>query len=501
MSRKTVLLFPGQGAYLPEALKSLTRELPELTSTFAEVDAVASAAGLASVSETVAGEGAPALERLLLDEPPHILQLTLYATSVGMYRTLIAQGVRPDNLVGHSLGEIAALVCGGAFSITEGAEIVLQRTAAVGESNPGGVMAALGAKPALVQQILDLVGDATTVIAAENSPRQTVVSGPDSTVESVESIARALKISSVRLRSPFPFHNPLLADAAEKLARRLAPLRQRPLATPVYSPILGRAYTDDDQLTNLLAAHLTSRVPFVAALTTLRASGAEVFVETGVGNTLTRLVADSVSDVATVACVDGGGDHVEAFRRARVKLTELGVIPAPSTQNLAALLLPDVEAARRQSFWAARGHDVRGHVQTLFRDFESVQEPAASREDVFASQPASSTGQEMWTSPPAARSLPSPSRGELLAQLSDMYATALEYPVEVFTEDVQLEADLGVDSVKQTELLARAAERYHLPERPADFRLSDCTTIGKVADFVLGALMVAGRGSLPALAS
>jgi acyl carrier protein len=184
-----------------------------------------------------------------------------------------------------------------------------------------------------------------------------------------------------------------------------------------------------------------------------------------------------------------------------VKLTELGVIPASSTQDLAALLLPDVEAARRQSFWAARGHDVRGHVQTLFRDFESVQEPAASREDVFASQPASSTGQEMWTSPPAARSVPSPSRGELLAQLSDMYATALEYPVEVFTEDVQLEADLGVDSVKQTELLARAAERYHLPERPADFRLSDCTTIGKVADFVLGAMMVAGRGRLPALAS
>ena len=57
------------------------------------------------------------------------------------------------------------------------------------------------------------------------------------------------------------------------------------------------------------------------------------------------------------------------------------------------------------------------------------------------------------------------------------YATALEYPVEVLTEDVELEADLGVDSVKQTELLSRGADRYQLPARPTDFRLSDYSTM------------------------
>ena len=62
------------------------------------------------------------------------------------------------------------------------------------------------------------------------------------------------------------------------------------------------------------------------------------------------------------------------------------------------------------------------------------------------------------------------------------YATALEYPVEVFTEDVELEAGLGVDSVKQTELLSRAAYRYQPPARPADFRRSHYSTMGKVAD-------------------
>jgi [acyl-carrier-protein] S-malonyltransferase len=51
MSRKTVLLFPGQGAYLPGALRRLTRQSPELARTFANVDAVASAAGVTSVSD------------------------------------------------------------------------------------------------------------------------------------------------------------------------------------------------------------------------------------------------------------------------------------------------------------------------------------------------------------------------------------------------------------------------------------------------------------------
>lgn len=65
-----------------------------------------------------------------------------------------------------------------------------------------------------------------------------------------------------------------------------------------------------------------------------------------------------------------------------------------------------------------------------------------------------------------------------------MYAEALEYPIEVFSDEVELEAELGIDSVKQTELLARVSERYQLPPRPADFRLSNYNTMGKVVDLI-----------------
>lgn len=492
MSHQTVLLFPGQGAYIPGVLDRLSSELPQLAAMFAEVDAVAAGAGLAPVSTAVTGGSCPKLERLLLDEPPHILQLTLYATAVGIYRALAERGVAADTLAGHSLGEIAALVCGGAFTVGQGAEIVLHRTAAVGETNPGGVMTALGARARRVQQILEVIGDANAVVAAENSPRQTVVSGPDAAMESVEAIARVLRISATRLRSPFPFHNPLLAEASERLAQRLAPLHQAPLTARVYSPILGRYYTDDDRITHQLAAHLTMPVPFTSALAALHAAGADTFVEAGVGGALSRFVSDSVPDAMAVACVDGVGDPAESFRRARCTLASLADAP-DDADTLAALLLPDVDEAVRRSFWAARAGELRGHARAVLRDFQAAQ---GNSSPVQTSAPSPSHPPHLRVVAPAepAREAleavvpPAISREGLLAELSGMYAEALEYPVEVFTEDVQLEADLGVDSVKQTELLSRAAERYRLPARPADFRLAEYSTMGKVADFVLAGL-------------
>jgi acyl carrier protein len=69
-----------------------------------------------------------------------------------------------------------------------------------------------------------------------------------------------------------------------------------------------------------------------------------------------------------------------------------------------------------------------------------------------------------------------------------LYAQVLEYPEEVFEDLAELEADLGVDSVKQTELFARVAEMFGLGMRPDGFRVADYPTFGAVVDFVQGAL-------------
>jgi acyl carrier protein len=76
------------------------------------------------------------------------------------------------------------------------------------------------------------------------------------------------------------------------------------------------------------------------------------------------------------------------------------------------------------------------------------------------------------------------SRTQLFNELVNIYAEAMEYPPEVFSEAVELEAELGIDSVKQTEIVGRVSGLYGLPPLPANFRMSDYKTMGQIADFV-----------------
>jgi acyl carrier protein len=75
-------------------------------------------------------------------------------------------------------------------------------------------------------------------------------------------------------------------------------------------------------------------------------------------------------------------------------------------------------------------------------------------------------------------------RGTVLSRLQQLYADALEYPIQVLGEAALLEADLGVDSVRQTELMARARTQFDLPAPAPGFRSTDLDTLGKIADYV-----------------
>jgi acyl carrier protein len=86
-------------------------------------------------------------------------------------------------------------------------------------------------------------------------------------------------------------------------------------------------------------------------------------------------------------------------------------------------------------------------------------------------------------------------RDRLLSELVVIYAEAMEYPPEVFNETVELEAELGIDSVKQTEILGRISETYKLPRLPANVRISDFKTMGQIVDLVFANQ---GKGAIAA---
>jgi len=84
-------------------------------------------------------------------------------------------------------------------------------------------------------------------------------------------------------------------------------------------------------------------------------------------------------------------------------------------------------------------------------------------------------------SAPAARL---PERGVLIERLRETFARALGYPPEVFTDDAHLEADLGITSVKKTELLVDLLDEYDLPTPPATMHIRDYNTLPKLASLM-----------------
>jgi acyl carrier protein len=78
-----------------------------------------------------------------------------------------------------------------------------------------------------------------------------------------------------------------------------------------------------------------------------------------------------------------------------------------------------------------------------------------------------------------------PSRADVVGRLRDLYAEALEYPPDVLTEAALLEADLGVDSLKQTALLSRVFETFGFPDGAEGMRGLDFPSLGRIADHIL----------------
>ena len=487
-TQRTAYLFPGQGAFIPGALQEL-RSHPDVAGVFADIDA--------AVSETDGGrtdclalEGTPREIDELLETAPGALQTSIFGLSVAVF-TMLRGGIGPsDVLVGHSLGEVAALTCAGAFSVADGARIVQARTRAAARTPAaGGGMLALSANAETAAALVQAADDPTVAVAAHNAPRQTVLSGTVAALARVQTAATALGIGSATLKSPFAFHNQLLSTAVTPLLHSLAEVRQRPLQFRVYSPITGQYYRDDDDIPGLLAAHLVRPVHFMESIRLLHAQNFSHFVECGARDALTSLARHTVPDIRTIACLTSRGSASAAIEGA---IGELGryrreLASVPSVGSVAA------DGSAQDGPPPRNGFPVQLLNHSPIPSTVTLQAAPAENSTAATFSLRSGTAPTP-TSVPAPDPAPTanvasdqlyPTPAQLLSELRTSYAKALDYPESVFTEDADLEADLGVDSVKQAELLARVTENYALNTDPADFRLAELSSLGKISAFVL----------------
>jgi malonyl CoA-acyl carrier protein transacylase len=216
-----------------------------------------------------------------LDEGTRFQQPALFLCSVVAWER---SGITsPVGAAGHSLGEYAALVAAGALDFDAAVRLVALRgdaMARAGEQRPGSMVAVLGADDDVVRAAAH---DHGLTIANDNAPGQLVLSGPVAGIEAVD----ALDLRTRRLDVSGAFHSPLMAPAAEELARALEDVEIRAPRFPVICNSTAAPFSD---VRAELVEYLLSPVRWRETVLALRDLGAEDYVELGPGRVLGGLV-------------------------------------------------------------------------------------------------------------------------------------------------------------------------------------------------------------------
>jgi acyl transferase domain-containing protein/NAD(P)-dependent dehydrogenase (short-subunit alcohol dehydrogenase family) len=298
--QELAFLFPGQGSYDASFLHGLYTGAPETVPAFVQADAAARRLLGEPFLPLVTAE-TPERRQELAAASPDLQQLGIFLAGLLTAHLLERRGVRPDLLVGHSFGEIAALGAAEVFDPAAGVEIVCHRVLALRAARTEGSMAALSCAPGRVEELLRKLGRPAVEIAVLNHPRQTVVSGPRGDLEALAPLAAAHGVSLTFVKSLYPFHSSHLAAAVDRFAASLRAYDFAPARVPVYLAMEGRLYARELDLPVLLASQLTRRLDFAGAVRSLQAAGYRRFIEMGCGDMVSKLVLKNFAASATAA--------------------------------------------------------------------------------------------------------------------------------------------------------------------------------------------------------
>jgi len=318
------LLFPGQGSQRAGMGRDLYAREPVFRETIDTCAAILAETLPDDLRALLFADDAGAEDVLASTA---IAQPALFAFEYALARLWMDRGLRPDAMLGHSLGEFVAACLAEVFSLEDALRTVALRGRLM-QAQPPGAMAAIGSSSeALASRLPE-----TLALAAVNGPRQCVVSGPEDALARLVRDLRSESVPTAYLRTSHAFHSPMMRAARDPFVDHLGALALRAPSTPFISNLTGDWITDE-QATDprYWGEHILGCVRFGEGLERLdRDLPGAVLLEVGTGQTLQTLARarPAGKEGAVVASLPSGktpGGETRELACASAKLLLAGV--------------------------------------------------------------------------------------------------------------------------------------------------------------------------------
>ena len=310
MSKKIAFLFPGQGAQYINMGKSLYENINECKEIFDKGEEILEM----PIKDIIFDGSEETLKSTKYNQPAILL------TSLACQKALELEGIEADYVAGLSLGEYSGLVYSGVVSFEDGVKLVKSRATIMDEGIEEGVGSMAAVMKLSKEKVDTLLKEASKFGVVEaanyNCPGQVVITGEVDAIRESVSIAKALGGLCIPLKVSGPFHSSLYEEASFKYYEGIKDVEINEPKKVMYSNVLGKPYSKQDDIRDLLRKQIMSPVLFEDSINHMLDQGIDTFIELGPGKTLSGFVKkiDKKANVYNIEDLDTLKSTVEKIK-------------------------------------------------------------------------------------------------------------------------------------------------------------------------------------------
>lgn len=514
---KVCFMFPGQGAQYVDMMKDLASKYKIVRDTFEEADNISMKLAGVSLTEVIWSKPGEDKEKLKEREEgikrTEITQPAILTANVAMMRLLYQFGIKPDVTMGHSLGEYGAAVAAGILSFEDALKAVTMRGSAMAGLNnkDNGKMAAVAASADKVEPELRKISGYVAV-ANKNCPTQTVIAGESKSVDDAVNMFNNMGMQAVVIPVSHAFHSAIVRPAAEGYRKFLDTLTFHAPVLPITSNVSADFYPSDVQsIKDTMVEQIMSSVEWIKQVELAYQRGVRLFIEVGPKRILSAFVTNTLEgkkDIRVLASNHPKRGGITEFNDLMANLAAAGIEVDWSKTDLEKqdtlynpafvnAVMPnkvqtvEVPVKTQVSVGGITVENINCTLNLTKEQAEVLLKTLQEKLGIVATGKQETPKQEEPKKEPVTEVKPEPKKevkpldeATVTKEVVALISQKTGYPEDMLELDVDMEAELGIDTVKQAEMLILLQEKYGIASNSA-LVLKDYPTIRHCINYIM----------------